>query len=118
VPQGQATTQGWLPIDLPDGALIKSMTIIGRRDGSVATFTVTLERQSITDGDFDDIITAHLANSAQLYNVTKPFQGDAGGLNVIDNKKYKYMIDAIVARSGGASDLVQIYAIQLVYTTA
>jgi hypothetical protein len=116
VPQGQATTQGWLPVELPDGALVKSMTVIGRRDGQVATFSVTLERQPVTGGDFDEIITAHLANSAQLYNVTKPFQGTAG-LNEIDNKKYQYMIDATVGRSGNATDLIQIYVIQLVYTT-
>jgi hypothetical protein len=117
VPAGQTTTQGWLGVELPDGVLVKSMTVIGRRDGNVVTFSVTLERQLITGGDFEDIIAVPLANSPALYNVTKTFQGNAG-LNEIDNKKYKYLIDAVVGRSQSATEAVQIYAIQLVYTTA
>lgn len=116
VPANQVNTQGWLPVELPDGALVKSMTVIGHREGAtLSTFSVVLERQEITGGPYEELITTNLASSAQFYNVTKNFQGDAG-LNQIDNKKYKYLISALVTRSAGVNDLVQIYAIQLVYT--
>ena len=116
VEQGNTNTQGWLPVELPDGALIKSMTVFGRRDGAVSTFSVALERQDITEGDFDDIITINLANSAQIYNVKQNFQGTPG-VNEVDNSKYKYLIDAVVTRLQSAGELIQIYAIQVVYTT-
>jgi hypothetical protein len=116
VPANQVNTQGWLPVELPDGALVKSMTVIGHKEGTMSTFSVVLERQETIGGPFEELITANLVSSPQFYNVTKTFQGDAG-LNQIDNKKFKYMISALVTRSAGVNDLVQIYAIQLVYTT-
>jgi hypothetical protein len=116
LPQGQPSAQGWLPVTLPDGVIVKSMTVFGKKQGTPSQFSVAFERQEIIAGDFDDIITINLTNSPVDYNVTKAFQG-AAGLNEIDNKKYKYLIDAAVTRPGGESGLMQIYAIQLVYTT-
>jgi hypothetical protein len=119
VNQGVSTTQGWVQVELPDGAIIKSMTMKGRRDGVVATFSASLERQelNVNGGSFQDIITIDLKDSQQLYDVTAQFQGNPG-LNKVDNSNYKYMIDAIVTRSEQATDSIQIYAIQIVYTTA
>jgi len=119
VNQGVSTTQGWIQVELPDGALIKSMTMKGRRDGAVATFSTTLERQglNVMGSNFEDIITIDLKDSEQLYDVTSEFQGSPG-LNEVDNSNYKYMIDAIVTRSEEATDSIQIYAIQIVYTMA
>jgi hypothetical protein len=116
VAPGNTNTQGWLPVQLPDGALIKSMTVFGRRDANVSIFSVTLERQNITSGDYEEIITANLANSSQTFKVKKTFQGDAG-LNEVDNTKYKYLIDAVATKSDSSTDLIQIYAMQVVYST-
>jgi hypothetical protein len=116
LPQGQPSAQGWLPVLLPDHVIVKSMTVFGKKQGTPSQFTVALERQGIIAGNFEDMISINLTNSPEDYNVTKAFQGTAG-LNEIDNKKYKYMIDAAVTRPGGESGLMQIYAIQLVYTT-
>jgi hypothetical protein len=117
VSQGVSTTQGWLQVELPDGAFIKSMTMVGRRDGNVATFAATLERQEIAGGNFQDIITVDLKDSDQLYNMTVEYQGGSE-LNEVNNSDYKYMIDAIVTRSEEATESIQIYAIKIVYSMA
>jgi hypothetical protein len=114
------TAHGWFPLQLPDGARIQSMTAIGRRSGTVASFQVQLLRQPITDTDTTTLITIPLNTAGDPFTVSGNLQVAGAGptaleeYRVVDNDNYKYL--AFARLVGAAADaVVELHAIRVTF---
>src|SRR5208283_2073619 len=46
----QTAADGWMPLQLPDGTQLQTMTILGTNSGNVGSFEVQLVQQQLTGG--------------------------------------------------------------------
>jgi hypothetical protein len=110
MPSNLTGVDGWMPLQLPDGTQMQTMTVIGSKSGSVGSFQVQLVQQSLSDG------TAHLLLAIPLgdqsdgsFQVTGQV---AVNLNQVNNSANKYLVTArIVGATVGAS--ASLIAIQI-----
>jgi hypothetical protein len=122
---------GWLPVQLPDGQRIQSLTATGKRSGAAPTsFQVKLLRQPTTGPGSDAptvLITVALESSTGSFSVSGSViaaaapagaalslitQAAAEEQKLIDTTNYKYFVQATV--TGAAKDTVnEIDAIQI-----
>lgn len=118
---------GWLPIQLPNGQRIQSMTVTGRRTGTTPKpFQVLLLRQSITAPGTELLITVSLESAPDPFQVSAGVLAPTAGSGltdiakalvaedqkIIDTSKYKYFVQALI--TGIAADTVaEIDAIQI-----
>src|SRR5258708_28047329 len=118
------SNNGLLPVQLPDGARLQSLTVTGRRKGNIDGLEVKLIRQAITGTSLTTLISIPLEDQGDPFTVSRdiiqlPDLGSAAAtaaaedFRTIDNKKYKYMI---VAQADGATDVPAIHMLQLTYT--
>jgi hypothetical protein len=105
---GQTGADGFMPLQLPDGFKLQSMTAIGEKSGNVGSFIVQLVRQSIT-GAQATLLTLSLAASPDQFQVTDVI---SPSLNLIDNKTNKYLIIARVVGADAAAT-VKLSAFQI-----
>jgi hypothetical protein len=107
-PEG-GLANGWLPLQLPDGARIDGLTVRGRRSGEMATFLVKLLRVPISDPDPFPLITIQLKNAADPFEVRKEVgfsQATPTALEefkLIDTSKFNYLITAEVSGATGSA---------------
>jgi hypothetical protein len=120
-----ATAFGWMPVQLPHGERLQSMTVYGNKGAAVADLTITLARCKLDDAS--QTVTPLIAVSAK--DGTGPIKAsDVVKLNStfgttaalallddfkqVDNNTYKYLI---TARLAGASETtaVQLSAVQV-----
>jgi hypothetical protein len=113
---GNAT--GWFPLQLPNGFRIQSMTVIGRKSGTVASFQMHLLRQPINATDTLALIAVPLAGAPDPFQVTTSLQVAGAGpkateeYSTVDNDNYKYLVEAkLIGADAGAT--VQIHSIQV-----
>jgi hypothetical protein len=104
---------GWLALQLPQGARIQKLTVTGRRVGAVASFSVKLLRVTIADGNNVSLITM-LDPFTRPENVNVPGAGPKAieEYSIVDNNTYTYLVTASLL---GAQDLVQVNGIQVSY---
>ena len=122
-PSNTNSARGWLPLQLPDDATIRSMTVTGQRSGTVLSCQVRLMRQTIADATTVPIIIVNLRNvTGQPFRAT----GEVAGASVpiiqdfrtVDNEKYQYMVLAELTLASPTSDaIVDLYAIQIAFAT-
>jgi hypothetical protein len=121
---------GWMPVQLPNGARLMNMRVMGRRVGAVSAFQVKLVRQRIiattganTGTTLTTLFDADLLNAGDPFNIMVDVEepNNVSGAAVaaiiedfrlVDNDRYKYMITAELS---GAVNLAQLHAIQLIY---
>jgi len=124
------SANGWMPVQLPNGARLMNMRVMGRRVGAVSIFQVRLVRQRIvatggatTSTTLTTLFDADLINAADPFNIMVDVEepNNVTGAAVaaimedfrlIDNDRYKYMI---TAELNGAANIAQLHAIQLIY---
>jgi hypothetical protein len=114
------SARGWLPVQLPDGARIKSMNVTGNRTGSVLACNVQLLRQF--PGDVDNEL-----NRVPLILVK--LKKDFGGrfklteqinptlteeVRIVDNDRFQYLVTAELTNADKEA-LVDLYSIQINY---
>lgn len=124
------SANGWMPVLLPNGARVQNMRVMGRRNGTVSIFEVSLVRQRITTTSgptsgttLTPLFAADLSAAADPFNILVDVEEPTNvtgaavaavteDFRLIDNNKYKYMI---TAELNGASNIAQLHAIQLIY---
>lgn len=122
-PSNTNSAKGWFPLQLPDDATIKSMTVTGQRSGAVLSCQVRLMRQTIADATTVPMIVVNLKNvSGQPFKAT----GEVAGASLpiiqdfrsVNNEKYQYLVLAELTLSSPTSDaVVDLYAIQIAFAT-
>lgn len=119
---GGNSAQGWFPVQLPEGATIRSLTVVGQRIGAVLSCQVQLLRQTIADAGMVPIITVNLKNVlGQPFKETREVTGASGAViadfRSIDNDRYQYHIKAFLQNA--ASDaVVDLYSFQIAFVTS
>lgn len=110
--------RGWFPLQLSNGSRIQSMTIIGRRNGNIASFQVQLLRQPIDSTDAIPLIAVPLAQAPDPFQVTAVLQVAGAGpaateeYRMVDNNNYKYLVRAALT-GADATSIVQLHSIQV-----
>jgi hypothetical protein len=113
-----SVTNGWLPLSLPDGAVITKLVVVGTKASTAATASgsVSLLSQPITGTETALLIMVDLPASIPAgggFQATTPtFQSPNTS---VDNSKNKYMIQAQSFSS--AADSIRITAFRVEYTT-
>jgi hypothetical protein len=124
---GGNLTDGWLPLYLPDGAVIQQMVVIGIKPAtSPAQFSAfaSLVIMSVGATTATNLITVDLTSVSGSPFTTPPGTPNIPGttpsslkdLQTVKNSTNKYLIHAEVSPSPAAGTLV-IEAIQVGYTT-
>lgn len=122
-PPNTNSAKGWLALQLPDDATIKSMTITGQRSGTVLSCQVRLMRQTIADATTVPMIIVNLKNvSGQPFKATGEVAGASlpiiQDFRTVNNDKYQYLVLAELTLASPTSDaLVDLYAIQIAFAT-
>jgi hypothetical protein len=99
---------GMLPVQLPDGTRIQSLTVTGKREGEKpALFRVTLMRLSLADGGTQQLIDLSLKEAPSPFKVSAGVNVSGAGpaalleYSKVDNRLYTYFV---TARMLGAQD--------------
>jgi len=110
-PQG-GTANGWLPLQLPQGVRIQSMTVIGRKNGDLDLFQVNLVRQAIADSSaITTLVGISLKNATDPFTVTKLVSVLGAGpaalneFSTVDITQYKYFVTAEVDNAKGVANI-------------
>ena len=120
----QVDAHGWLPVQLPDGARIQSMTVRGRRDGNLKVFAVALVRAPIAFEEPTTIIGIPLHNASEKFEETETVKGrsrfsgrrffddqdssaaEIEDLQRINNNDYIYFVVAVCAVSSENAEAI------------
>lgn len=107
---------GWLALQLPDGAHMQTITVFGQKKGTVLSLQALLARQALLD------LAPTTINALSLKDFNGPFQEKAAipdNFARIDNSTYKYLIFATLAPTSPPDPTVSvtISAIQIICTT-
>ena len=119
---GSAISDGWLPLYLPEGAVIQSMTVNGARVNAITAAFASLVVQPVTASDVTTLILIDLAAGGNPFNLTRtpavPGLGPAAlqDLATVKNSNNKYLVHAEVIGSTAAASVL-IFSISISYTT-
>jgi hypothetical protein len=122
-PPSVNSAKGWLPLQLPDNATIKSMTITGQKSGTVLSCQVRLMRQTIADATTVPMIVVNLKNvTGQPFKATGEVAGASlpiiQDFRTVNNDKYQYLVLAELTLASPTADaIVDLYAIQIAFAT-
>lgn len=118
------SAKGWFPLQLPDDAAIKSLTVTGQRSGTVLSCQIRLIRQTIADATAVPMIVISLKNvTGQPFKVTGEVTGASLAIiqdfRQVNNDKYQYFVQADVTVASPTSDaIVDLYAIQIAFASS
>jgi hypothetical protein len=126
-PTNATDFSGWFPVQLPDNSRIEGFAVLGRRVGAMTSFRVRLLRQALADHDpaggptqlITVALVTHELKDAQAdfsatssLNIAGLSAGALEEFKMIDNSKFKYLVQATVA--GAAADAeAQVSAVQV-----
>ncbi len=111
------SADGILPVQLPDGMSLDSMTVLGRRNGTVSSFDVLLSRQVLGAVKPTPLIALDLSGASDPFsvssgiNITDPGAGGPEAYRVINNAKFKYFVTASISGAAAAGKFF-VYAFQ------
>jgi hypothetical protein len=118
----QASTSGLLPVHLPDGAQIKSLTVSGRREGQIDGFLIELKRQAIKGNSFPTLISIPLEDAPANFEVTEVIDppnvvpsavaATKADYELVRNDLYKYFV---IAEADNPTNVAEIRTIQITY---
>jgi hypothetical protein len=107
------TGDGYFAIQLPHGALIKTLTVTGRKTGGVLSFGVKLMRVDAISGNNDELIRIDLQNASDPFKETQGIRRHRPEeFGRVDAKAFTYLFIAQAAR---VSDFVQINSLAISY---
>lgn len=104
---GETAADGWLPLQLPNGSRIQTMTVIGEKSGNVGSFLVQLVRQSISGG-LTTLLTIQLSDQPDSFQVSEPVPATNSS---VDNTTFKYLVIARII-AADATATARLFAIQ------
>ena len=123
--QAGATAFGWMPIQLPHGERLQSMTVYGNKGAAVTDLTITLARCKLDDASqaATPLITVSAKDgtgpikASDVVKLNSTFGATAAlalldDFKQVDNDTYKYLITARLA-GAGETTAVQLSAIQV-----
>jgi len=124
---GGNLTDGWLPVHLPDGAMIQQLVVVGVKTAATTSVQfgafVSLLIMAVGATDATTLVSVNLTNqlgSPFTATGTPSVPGTAPNslkdLQTVKNSQNKYVIHGLVSPSPAAGTLT-IEAIQVVYTT-
>jgi hypothetical protein len=120
-----SAASGWMPVQLPDGALIQRLIVVAGRTGPLeppaqmdimlqrrlihgGTGAVTLAHVSLVGSSFQQAVFDAIANYAPLGIAT----ADQPRAQVVDNNQYNYFVEAdLLGAPGGSS--VSIFGVRV-----
>jgi len=120
-----SAAKGWMPVQLPDGALIQRLIVVAGRTGPLelpasmnimlqrllirgGTAAVTLANISLVGSSFQQAVFDASANYAPLGIAT----ADQPGAQVVDNDQYNYFVEADLLGAPANSN-VSIFAVRV-----
>jgi hypothetical protein len=108
-PAGQPGPDGYMPLQLPDGLHLQTITLFGKKSGNVGSFGVQMVRQAVGGGQ-TILIQMSLDLPDTNFQVTSSVPPNQ---NLIDNKANKYLV---FARMPGAdvNSTAELTAVQIV----
>jgi hypothetical protein len=105
----QTAADGWLPLQLPDGTQLQSMTILGTKSGNVGSFQMQLVKQPLSGGGVTTLLAIPLADQPDTIQVTGQVPSN---LALVDNANNKYLVIARIvgadATSSASLNVIQI----------
>ncbi len=107
---GQTTADGWMQLNLPDGAKMQTITIIGAKSGNLGSFNIQLARQALTGGAINTVLAIPLADQPDTFQVTGQVPAAS---NQVDNSANKYLALARIVGADAAAT-ASLTAIQIV----
>jgi len=108
---GQTVAFGWMPVQLPDGAKIQSMTVMGESVGVITSCFVGLTRFSLFSAAQASLLEISLAGAQGSFQITNdPPPANPG---VIDNNTNKYVVSAIVGADNDPNAVIDLLTIQI-----
>jgi len=132
-PSASRSARGWLPVQLPDGKLLQTMTVRGARrhvTRPADVFSVKLYRQALegTNRTPVPLINVALESAADPFKISQGVAADLAGLGLssssalqvtadfrgIDNNTYQYFVTAEVDSPEAGSE-IEIYSVQITY---
>lgn len=123
-PPNTNSARGWFPLQLPDDAAIRSMTVTGQRSGTVLSCQVRLIRQTIADATIVPMIVVNLRNvTGQPFRVTGEITGASLAIiqdfRQVNNDRYQYFVQAELTLASPTSDaIVDLYAVQVAFAAS
>jgi hypothetical protein len=128
---GPPSTDGFIPLNLPDGAVIQSMTVLGARTSATAFGKANLLVLPIAGGGSGTtgtttLIQIDLSTGGNPFSLSGTPNPQISGLTAsalttmqtVQNSQFKYVIETNVSAIGTAAGAVSIYAFQVVYATS
>jgi hypothetical protein len=119
--QDAAGSNGWIPLDLPNGAVIQRMVAIGAKTAPATLGFVSLVIVPITGSAGTTLIGIDLGPAGNPFQITGfpsvPGLGPTGlkELQTVDNSLFKYIVHAQTI--SGTPATVTINAVRVEYTT-
>jgi hypothetical protein len=116
---------GWMPIDLPDGARLQRLVVLATAAKTLNQLDVTLERVEVNGGP---VVVLATASQTSGDGTMKPATGEIKPVGInspaavdemrrVDNSTYRYAIRAKTGGTGGdAAVQVEIHSVQVAFT--
>jgi hypothetical protein len=116
--------EGWIPVHLPDGAVIDSMIVKGRKAGAVGVFQVRLRYTALDPNEtsraiirIDDL--ASVTDDPFTVSGQVSIQGLSGAAlmdaRTVKNDSRIYFVTAVVEEAGHDNDVAEVHSIQVSY---
>jgi hypothetical protein len=106
----QTGADGWMQLQLPDGTVMQTMTVIGAKSGNAGSFQILLTQQPLTGGALTTLLAIPLGGQPDgSFQVT----GQVAGNVKVDSNANKYMVIARIVGADAAAS-ASINAIQIV----
>lgn len=107
------SAKGWFPIQLPDGARIRTLTVTGNRSGNVLACSIRLMRFTVLDATTVPLITVSLKDLNGEFVRSGEFSATIPpDFQIVDTGHYQYLISAELVRADPAA-VVELYSFQV-----
>jgi hypothetical protein len=123
---GPPSTDGFIPLNLPDGASIQSMTVMGQRTSTTSFGFVNLLVVPIDGTKPTTLIQIDLSQAGNPFKLTGTPNATVSGLSAsalaamltVQNSQFKYVVEASLSVVSASAGTVLINALQVTYSTA
>jgi hypothetical protein len=124
-PKTGNTAAGWLPLDLPHGTTIDSLTVRGKRPGAVTIWSASLRRVDLAGGAPVDVCTKEIQSEtvaaggsfvAEIQPVTTGITAaQLSERTLVDTTRYRYHFHTTFAGATQA-DALEVHVVQVTCT--
>jgi hypothetical protein len=124
---GQSESDGWMPVDLPDGVRLESLAVGHFAEKTLTYFSVRLARLRILDRATEEVFTIQRTKGDATNRIDKEAKVTANvgpaeeELRRVDNSTWRYVVYATsrgnVATTGATTDQINVHALQVFYSS-